>query len=368
MAPAIGAALQGTQDLIVSFHELTYTPWFLTIPLVALGVTVFFRLPFSIYTQKVHQRRAALAPLLQAWSARCQRDVDDQRVPPARRQEEVRERFGRLSKRVYKRFGLRDWKLFTNVLGLPFWLLGIDAVRRLCGGPRGILGRLVFGADDAQKSASGSEKGELAETAMSTSGTSSIPSGSLPGPDLSPAADVVDTIAQTAAEPSMATGGILWFPDLTVADPWHVLPFALSAILVANLLPSTNAGRRALFNLGPKPSSPGSDASSDAGKSAMQTSMGARIALRFQRAMVPVSLLIGPLTMDLPAALHLYWITSASAGWATKKILTRVYPLGGNAVPACTGAELFVIKPKRQDTADGAAKMASAEKPRSPGS
>ena len=373
VGPAIGAALQGTQDLVVSFHELAHTPWFLTIPLIAVGISVLFRLPFSIYTQKIHQRRAALSPVLQAWNARIQYDIDAERVPPARRETEARTRFAAVSKRVWKRFGLQDWKLFTNVLGLPFWLLGIDAIRRLCGGPRGILGHFVFGAGEAPQSISGSEKGELADSAVSASGTSSIPSGSLPGPDPSAAIDVADTVMHAAAEPSLATGGILWFPDLTVADPWHVLPFALSAILVANLWPSTNAGWRALLNMDPRPPSPDSKAPSSSSSSSsaenrdsqpINGSRNARIAMRLQRGMLPVSLLLGPLTMDLPAALHLYWITSATASWATKKILTRAYPLSGHAVPPCTGVEVFTIRPKRQAEEAGDEET-SAEDPQS---
>ena len=320
VGPAVGAALQGTQELIVSFHELTHMPWFITIPLTALGISALFRLPFSIYAQNIRQRRATLTPILQAWNARIQRDVDSEGVPSARREREARTRLNKTTKRIWKRFGLQDWKMFVNVLGLPFWLLGIDSVRRLCGGPRGILGRWIFGAGGADASAA-------------------VPSET---------EGLADSIIQTAVEPSLTTGGTLWFPDLTVADPWHILPFALSAILVANLWPSTDAGRRALLNLGPR-----SQQSSAADPAKLRTS--ARVALRLQRSMLPVPLLIGPLTMDLPAALHLYWIASASASWATTKILKRVCPSSGNAIAPCKGSELFVIRPKRSaDRADAA--------------
>lgn len=358
----MGAVLQGTQELIVSFHELTHVPWFLTIPLTALGISVLFRLPFSIYTQKIHQRRAALMPILQAWNARIQRDVDVERILPSRRAAEARDRLGRVTKRIWKKFGLQDWRMFANVLGLPFWLVGIDAVRRLCGGPRGILGRLVFGAGEADASAAVAESGSdgLTDTTMPVSGTSSIPAGTLPGPEPSNVGNVAEAISQTAAEPSLTTGGALWFPDLTIADPWHVLPLALSAVLVVNLWPSTDAGRRALFNMGPKAHESNSAAPG-------QLSMGARVALRIQRFMLPVSLLIGPLTMDLPAALHLYWITSASASWATTKILKRAYPLSRNAIEPCKNAELSVIRPKRGADVVDAQKIPPAAKASSSG-
>ena len=34
---------------------------------------------------------------------------------------------------------------------------------------------------------------------------------------------------------TMQTGGLLWFPDLTLADPLHLLPFLTSATLLATI-------------------------------------------------------------------------------------------------------------------------------------
>ena len=61
-------------------------------PLIALGVNVFFRLPFNTYTQKILQRRGRFGPILQAWNLQILRDVQREGVPPSRQQTEMKTR------------------------------------------------------------------------------------------------------------------------------------------------------------------------------------------------------------------------------------------------------------------------------------
>lgn len=356
IGPVIGTVLQGSQDLILSFHTVTHTPWFITIPLVSLGVNLLFRLPLNTYIHKIQHRRAKLAPILQAWGTRTQREIDLEHVPPSRRMAEVEARFGRTSSRIWKKFGLQDWKLYTNVLGLPFWLIGIDAVRRLCGGPAGILGRLFLGAgsdqtDTAVTAAVGAQaagEGGANNLAMpSGTGASDTPADLMQAGAPLPGSDMLDTVAHTVAESSLTTGGALWFPDLTVPDPWHVLPLTLSAVLVLNLWPKTVAQRQAIFNLDVDGGNGPSTVTSPRAGTAPMPTLGIKGRLSLQRGLLVVSFLVGPLTMNLPAALHLYWITSSAVSLVTAKLLTRLYPVGGNAVEACKGIELPVIRPKR---------------------
>ncbi|RYO87099.1 hypothetical protein DL766_003555 [Monosporascus sp. MC13-8B] len=358
VGPAIGAAIQGSQDLILSFHNITHLPWYLTIPLVALGVNLLFRLPFNIYTHRVQQRRAELTPILQAWTKRIGDDVHRERVPPSRRRADAKARFDKVTKRIWRKFGVQEWKLYGNLLGLPFWLVGIDAIRRLCGGPRGLLGRWVFGPGEAEAptmvtaTTEAAKGGAAADAAIPSSGTASIPAGSVPSTDLSSSTDgVAAAISHVAAEPSLTTGGCLWFPDLTVADPWHILPLALSGILVLNLWPRSAAGRRLLLNMGSDTAAPGGREPASAADG-NNLARGARFRAGLQRGLMLVSLMMGPLTMDLPAALHLYWISSSAVSWATGNVLRRLYPVGGFAVEPCKGIELPVIRGKRDEVAE----------------
>ncbi|KAL2160834.1 hypothetical protein VTH06DRAFT_1031 [Thermothelomyces fergusii] len=197
----------------------------------------------------------------------------------------------------------------------------------MCGGPKGLLGSLVFGWRGAPEGRGGAAAVE----------------GGAPGSGYG--SDAVDPTALAAApdaatwyvpDPSLASGGCLWFPDLTVADPYHILPFALSAILVVNTLPKSQAGLRALFGLDKTPQ-------------AIASYQEIKWRLRFQRGLLMVALAAGPLTMNLPAALHLYWLSSATMTLAQTAIISKAMPLP-RKVPPAKGQDTFLVFPTREDT------------------
>ncbi|KAI5860414.1 hypothetical protein GGS23DRAFT_236072 [Durotheca rogersii] len=318
LAPAAFAVVQGSQDLILSIHSLTHTPWFLTIPLVALGVSLFGRLPFHVYTRRIEQRRRKFNIILQAWVGRIGRDIQAEGVPPELREKEMTARYKRTVTRIYRALGLQEWKLYAGILGFPFWIVAIDSVRRLCGGPRGMLGSLLTGHES------------------DTAATSAHASAAADAPAASPAALLPD--------PSIAVEGCLWFPDLTVPDPYHVLPAALSVVMVANLLPKTRAGLRKLYGLnppGPPPTTP-----SGAPRPPVVSTPSTLRRNNVQHSLILVAALAGPLTAGLPAALHLYWLSSSVAAWATARALARLMPLHGTTLQRCTGVENFAIRPR----------------------
>ncbi|KAI0180717.1 hypothetical protein GGR52DRAFT_2096 [Hypoxylon sp. FL1284] len=333
IAPTVLAITQAAQDTIIAVHNVTHMPWFLTIPLLSVGVTAVFRLPLNLYVHQIHQRQSKLTPILQAWSSRLSRDVFKERVPPARQQKEVEKRYLKTQSRIFRTLGLQRWKAYISFLGLPFWLFGIDAVRQLCGGPRGVIGSLIsrpVGAAPEASSNQGAAYG--ADTATDT---------------VTAAADHVSTFdASTASamadhaghlpDPSIAFEGCLWFPDLTVPDPYHILPYALSAVMVANMLPTKAVAKQVLFL----------EERKDEPESSKAVSTTSDRSLRFRRVLVLLVAAIGPLTADLPAAIHLYWIcTSVSnsiAGWA----LSRFMPIENESIKRCTDMEPSMIRPR----------------------
>ncbi|XXG96325.1 SNAP receptor [Hypoxylon texense] len=302
-------------------------PWFLLIPLLAAGINVVFRLPFDIYNQKIHQRRSKLGPILQAWSMRVTRDVKNEGVPPLLWKKEATKRFGRAKSRIFRGLGLQDWKTYGGFLGLPFWLIGIECVRQLCGGPRGIIGSATAGRPESAPIAPSIQEATEAAPAEIVSAPASHVSTVDPS--------TVSAVAEHAKylpDPSIALEGCLWFPDLSVADPYHILPFALSAVLVANSLPKTSAGKRQLFGLNPE-------------RSAVQTAAPAW-RLRLNRAAMLLGGVIGPLTMDLPAALHLYWLCSAVTRSVTNRALSYFMPVKLKLVNRCTSNQGPIIWPR----------------------
>ncbi|KAL2179808.1 uncharacterized protein P884DRAFT_256041 [Thermothelomyces heterothallicus CBS 202.75] len=245
-----------------------------------------------------------------------------------------------------RRWGVQAWKNWAPALAVfPVWLAGIEGLRRMCGGPRGLLGSLVFGWKGVREG-SGGVAGGGAEPPVAAAADPGSEAAAVEGVqglgygsgvvDPTALATAQDTATWYAADSSMITGGCLWFPDLTVADPYHILPFALSAILVINTLPKSQAGLRALFGLDKTPE-------------AIAAYQEIKWRLRLQRGLLIVALAAGPLTMNLPAALHLYWVSSATMTLAQTAIISRAIPLP-RQVPPAKGQDTFLMLPTRGNT------------------
>ncbi|KAI2622582.1 hypothetical protein GGS21DRAFT_346178 [Xylaria nigripes] len=327
---AASLAIEGTQQLIVNMHTVTNLPWFLTIPLVAFTVGAIFRLPFTIYTQRIMQCQAQLGPITQAWNTRIQEDVRRDKIPPSRFMSEVKARQDKVLARIYRKLGLQGWKLYASVLSFPFWLIAIDGVRRLCGGPRGLLGSLVARAVGSTEATEPAPAGSVVEASIVDPAISST---------------TIDITWNTIVDPNLRFEGCLWFTDLTISDPYHILPFALSASLVFNLLPKT---KQQLFDriqiaMGRKPQSIQAQTLSQDDR----VGIGERARSIFQLTLLSLAFAIGPATLDLPAALHLYWLASSGSNALFVKILNRLMPVKPTLRKRCTGVETPVIRPQR---------------------
>jgi inner membrane protein COX18 len=244
-------------------------------------------------------------------------------------------------KRREKRWGVQRWKDWVPpVMVFPVWIMGIEAQRRMCGGPKGMLGTLVLGLRGGEATGVGGRVAEGVQGVQDAVLGVGVGVGTGTGVGEASTAlavtEVQEVLASSGADPSMATGGCLWFPDLMVADPYHILPFALSAVLVLNLLPKTEIGARNFFGMAPKP-----------GTVVMQS----KWRLRVQRGLLMVAMAVGPLTMDLPAALHLYWISSSVLTQISSAIVARLMPLP-TAVPPAEKAEQIFVMPTRDETKD----------------
>lgn len=102
-------------------------------------------------------------------------------------------------------------------------------------------------------------------------------------------------------EPALANEGMLWFPDLLVPDPSGVLPFIASGIMFMNIYTTKNA--------------------------AGATESPSRFHRNLRRTLLLLSLSIGPLCQNLPAALMLYWASSSAAVMSWNVWLDWRYPV-----------------------------------------
>ncbi|TLS27141.1 hypothetical protein PpBr36_04348 [Pyricularia pennisetigena] len=330
----VETAVAQTQDFITAFHFLSGTPWYITIALVAFGVNII-RLPFFIQSRRIHLRRSELMPLAYAWNARMVNST-----PPtpgkttAQLQKEVVKKRNKRMTKIYRDLGLQTWKLTSSVVTLPLWLGVMESLRRLCGGPTGLLGALFFQdkATDAPATAALSS----APTSLADAASPAVDSAS--AASLSTIADVA-VPATTTLEPSLATGGLLWFPDLLVADPYHVLPCLLSFTIAANmgLIPTSVKEARELLGGEPSPKE---------GTITINTRQ------RLRRAALLCSIVMAPITMNFPAALHLYWICSSGISTIFMSIIRWRLPVPSNphAVP-CKGQNRLALLPRPEKEA-----------------
>ncbi|KAL8787124.1 MAG: hypothetical protein Q9195_007906 [Heterodermia aff. obscurata] len=170
--------------------------------------------------------------------------------------------------KIRRAMGVQYWKSALTYVQLPVFIVAIDTMRAMCGVERGLLG--LFSRAPSEEGTTATK--EAAEKAVSS-----------------------------LFEPSLATEGALWFPDLLVADPALVLPFALSASLLATIF----FHERRIQKAG-------------------ETFPKWRIWVG--RVLKSWALIIGPATLHLPTGMLIYWISSAWFAFGQNLLLDRYLP------------------------------------------
>jgi inner membrane protein COX18 len=128
---------------------------------------------------------------------------------------------------------------------------------------------------------------------------------------------LVDGVLTTGlpVEEAFATEGMLWFPNLLAADPHLVLPFMLSGIIFLNI---GNGNGKSLWQI------------------------------RLSRSLKVVALAVGPLTLHVPSAMLVYWISSSLFGYLQGIILDWAMPMKKAVKPCITNRRRLMI-PLKQD-------------------
>lgn len=267
-----------TAQSISSVHSAGL-PWYITIPLVAVGVNFAARLPLQYYTRQLVTKRRELAPLAQAWLWRHVRNVGDEPMvvaaSEAKKKAEIKRRVMKSQGRIFKTFGVQRWKSFLPFTTIVPFVLVSESLRRLCGVSVKVAGVPIGEAVD---SSTGNALVSLSRT--------------------------VDAVF----DPSLAQGGLLWFADLTAVDPYYGLPLLCSAVLAAGSWGKMTKERlRELLSI----SDPDKVTTTD------------RVTTLMQRLLLLVPLL--PIILShLPSAIFLYWLTNFSLTHVNDWVLTRL--------------------------------------------
>ncbi len=256
--PFLDSCFTGTHALITGIHSATELPWAASLPLTALLLRVVIIGPLTTYSHSITLQRSALRPLMHAWQHVFRREVmkDHAALGPVACQKMVTKLYNKKWREIVKARGVQFWKALLNWLQLPIFLVVIETIRKMSGVGEGLLGLLM-------KRFKGSE--DIVQDGAVEAGAETT---------------------SVSVEPSFAEEGALWFPDLLVPDPHLILPFMLSGVLFSNLFFHERIAR----------------------KSALTPSKGQR---RLRNGLKLVALAIGPLTLQVPSAMLIYWISSS---------------------------------------------------------
>ncbi|MBE3041877.1 hypothetical protein IMZ48_04705 [Candidatus Bathyarchaeota archaeon] len=169
------STIESLGDTFISIHASTGLPWYIILPAIGLAHTAIFELPLSLANRQTENRRALMAPLVRAWQIKGQRAKVKNPEAAARAKAEVA--------RIAVETKTQRWRTIVPrlAISIPPWFLTLEATRYLTG----------YGA------------------------------------------------ANPNVDPTLATEGCLWFLDLGVPDPLHILPVAFGAVWAYRSLPSS---------------------------------------------------------------------------------------------------------------------------------
>ncbi|KAF5569679.1 mitochondrial export translocase Oxa2 [Fusarium phyllophilum] len=254
VASALGETVTATADGLSWAHSVG-VPWYVAIPLLAVGVNATIRFPLQLYSARLREARKPLDPLITAWARRHIMDgsLNSPELPDRVRSLRLAGAVEKSKRRIFKTWGLQRWKGAAPLLGMVPFVTISEALRRKCGAPLGWI----------------SHKIGLGDTGLG-------PSNSM-------------------FDQSLVDGGLFWFTDLASADPYYGLPVICSGILVWSIwarMPKEQI--QALLRIQP---------------SGSRMMVAPRLQQLLGRVMLMMPLL--PLLFaDLPSAIFLYWGTS----------------------------------------------------------
>jgi inner membrane protein COX18 len=266
--------LDTAHSLFLSLHDIGHT-WALAVPLAAITVRLGL-LTVLIPARTSMQRRMQIAPLITGFRSAQRQETGT--IIKMGGMQDLRQHSKEYDSKFeeYKKWLRKDWRAgrfwqFASWVQLPLFLGMAECMRSMLGMHRGILAMIsssIFG-----------------------------------DPDATPA--TLDNLEKPVfhaewIEPSMTTEGLPWFQDLTVADPTLTLPFMVSGLMFANIYFS---GGKALASQ-QKPWQRG-----------------------LKRGLLGVALLIGPMTLGLPAGILYYWACSSATSFASNMLIDRIWPL-----------------------------------------
>ncbi|KAL4781890.1 hypothetical protein BJX76DRAFT_310146 [Aspergillus varians] len=274
-APFINEVLDVTSGFIHGVHSVSHLPWVLSLPLTAFLVRMGVALPLQIFTKVQGRKDSDLSPILLAWRQHYQRDVQlkagaDGTILRSQATRMVTKKLKEQHKALRHRWGVfRFWRP-ANFLQMPVWIAIMESLRAMSGNDRGLIPYLL----------------------------------SLVEPSSSPGSNAL----HLAVEPSLATEGALWFPDLLAGDSTGILPVMLTMSILVNVRTGWKA--------------PTMKSLADLPRLEMAKHLS-HLGLRFLIQALALNVGVASYLYEMPAALMVYWITSTNIATLQTFLLQR---------------------------------------------
>lgn len=271
----LDTCFEQTYTILNGLHTLTGLPWVVTLPLAGLGVKILIVGPFSIISHNSTRRRLALQPLRHAWAHHLRKEILTKYAAsgPKVCHRALSRALVQNLKEIDTRMGTQMWKGLIPWAQVPVFLVVIETIRRMSGTHDGLLGLLSKAITRANPGDESTGHGLMQDSAV----------------------PMVHSLAEE---------GALWFPNLLIPDPISVLPFLLSGTILINIF----LQRRQAIELG-------------------------KWGRRFLNNITVLGFMVGPLTMQLPAAMHIYWLS------------TSIFAIGQNLFLQKYRPRLLPVKP-----------------------
>lgn len=195
----VNEVLNASAGFIQAVHSFSCLPWVASIPLTALIIRMTVGMPLQMYSKIQARKELDIAPIMTSWrhqyQAQIRKDVNRSSEDPmmaGQANAELLKMIKAKKRALDKVWGIhRFWKP-VPFLQLPVWLSIMESLRAMSGNSSGLVPWLL----------------------SLTRGSSDI---------------------SLAAEPSLATEGGLWFPDLLAGDPTGILPIFLAGSVITNI-------------------------------------------------------------------------------------------------------------------------------------
>ncbi|KAI9375406.1 60Kd inner membrane protein-domain-containing protein [Aspergillus egyptiacus] len=275
-APFINEVLEVSSSFIHGVHSVSHLPWALSLPLTAFIVRMSVALPLQIFTKVQARKDGDLAVILQSWREVYQKKAQKMRTatggPLLRSQatQWVSKQLQQEHQALRQRWGVYRFWQPVNFLQMPVWIVIMESLRGMSGNDRGLIQYLL----------------SLIESSSSR-GSNAL---------------------HLTVEPTLATEGALWFPDLLAGDHTGILPAILTLSILANV--RTGWKVQTLKSMAELP----------------RKEMARSLSFFGLRALIQILALnvgVASYLYELPVALMIYWITSTNVATLQSFLLQK---------------------------------------------